>query len=91
MVDLIHLPNVNPQTSRIVNTETVSHLHELGDEYLAAQDVVREVRLELYQELEAAWAAGDSFPQLSEASGLPIATIQNILRTVSVERCSFKP
>ena len=86
MAHQIGLPNFNPQTSRAVNSETSARLRELVATYLAAQDVAREVRLELGTELTGARAAGHSFAQLSEASGLSLATIQNILRAVSVER-----
>jgi hypothetical protein len=86
----VGLPNVNSQTYRAVKSET-SRLRVLGDTYLAALDVARETRLELVREVEAARVAGHSFPQLCEASGLPIATIQNILRTVAVEKLSLNP
>lgn len=91
MANPIGLPNVNPQTYWAVNSEASGRLSELGDTYLAALDVAREARLELVQEVTAAMAAGHSFPQLSEASGLSIATIQNILRAVSVEKLSLNP
>jgi hypothetical protein len=86
MAEPMSLPNINPQTYRAVDSETSGRLRELGDTYLAALDVARDVRLELDQEFKAARAAGHSFPQLSEASGLSIGSIQNILRAVSVER-----
>jgi uncharacterized protein YdbL (DUF1318 family) len=70
--------------------EAIGRLRELGDTYLAALDVAREASLELAQEVQVARAAGHSFQQLSQASGLSIATIQNILIAVSVERTSSK-
>ena len=56
-----------------------------------ALDVAREARLELVREVEAARVAGHSFPQICEASGLSVASIQNILRSVSVEKLSLNP
>jgi hypothetical protein len=91
MAEPISFPNFNPQTYRSVNSETSGRLRELGDTYLAALDVARELRLALDQEFKAARAADHSFPQLSEASGLPIATIQSILRAVAVDETSLKP
>ena len=90
MIDKIGLPTTDPQPSRAVNPETSTRLRELVDEYLAVLDVAREVRLKLGQEMEAARADGHSFPQLNEASGLSIATIQKILVAVAVERASSK-
>jgi len=86
VADLFRLPSFNPQTYRTINSETIGRLRELGDTYLAALDVAREIRLELDQEFKVASAAGHSFEQLSEVSGLSIGTIQNILRAVSVEK-----
>jgi hypothetical protein len=91
MADPFGLPNVNEQSYRAVNPVTGGRLRELGDTYLAALDAARQARLELVREVETARVAGHSFPQLCEASGLPIATIQNILRTVSVEKLSLNP
>src|SRR5262245_4674179 len=91
MADSVGLPNLDPQSYRAVNPVTGGRLRELGDTYLAALDAARQARLELVREVETARVAGHSFPQLCEASGLPIATIQNILRTVSVEKISLNP
>ena len=90
MVDKIGLPNIDPQTSQAVNPETSTRLRELVDTYLAALELAGEVRRELGREIEAARADGHSFPQLNEASGLSIATIQKILVAVGVERASSK-
>ena len=86
----IGLLNIDPQTCQAVNPEASPRLRELVDEYLAVLDVAREVRLELSQEIQTARADGHSFPQLNEASGLSIATIQKILVAVAVERASLK-
>ena len=79
MGEKIGLLNTDPQTCQAVNPEASPRLRELVDEYLAVLDVAREVRLELSQEIQTARADGHSFPQLNEASGLSIATIQKIL------------
>ena len=84
------LPDIEAQTCQAANPETSTRLRELVDEYLAVLDVAREVRLKLSREIEAARADGHSFPQLNEASGLSIATIQKILVAVGVERASLK-
>ena len=90
MVSKTGLPNIDPQISHAVNPETSTRLRELVDEYLAVLDVAKAVRLKLGQEIQAAKADGHSFPQLNEASGLSIATIQKILVAVGVERASSK-
>ncbi len=91
MFEKIGLLNIDPQTCLAVNPETSPRLRELVDEYLAVLDVAREVRLELSEEIRTARADGHSFPQLSEASGLSIATIQKILVEVAVGRTSPSP
>ncbi len=88
MVDTIGLPNIDPQTSQAVNPETSNRLRELVDTYLAALQLAGDVRRELGREIVAARADGHSFPQLNEASGLSIATIQKILVAVGIERAS---
>jgi uncharacterized protein YdbL (DUF1318 family) len=91
MVEKIGLLNIGPQTCQAVNPETSPRLRELVVEYLAVLEVAREVRLELNREIQTARADSHSFPQLSEASGLSIATIQKILVEVAVERTSSSP
>ena len=90
MVHKIGLPNIDSQTSQAINPEISTRLRELVDTYLAVLRLAGEVRQELGQEIEAARADGHSFPQLSEASGLSIATIQKVLVAVAVERASSK-
>jgi hypothetical protein len=90
MIDIIGLPNIDPQISQAVNPETSTRLRELVDTYRAVLELAGEVRRELGREIEAARADGHSFPQLNEVSGLSIATIQKILVAVGVERASSK-
>ena len=88
MIDIIGLPNIDPQTCQAVNPETSTRLRELVETYLAALELAGGARRELAREIEAARADGHSFPQLNEASGLSTATIQKILVAVGVERAS---
>ena len=90
MIDVMGLPNSDTQTSQAVDPETSTRLRELGDTYRAVLELAGELRQELGREIEAARADGHAFPQLNEASGLSIATIQNILVAVGVARTSPK-
>ena len=90
MIDLVGLPNIDSQTSQAINPETSTRLRELVDTYRTVLELAGEARRELGREIEAARADGHSFPQLNEASGLSIATIQKILVAVGVEKASSK-
>jgi hypothetical protein len=90
MIDLVGLPNIDSQTSQAINPETTTRLRELVDTYRTVLELAGEARRELGREIEAARADGHSFPQLNEASGLSIATIQKILVAVGVEKASSK-
>ena len=90
MIDIVGLPNIDSQTSQAINPETSTRLRELVDTYRTVLELAGEARRELGREIEAARADGHSFPQLNEASGLSIATIQKILVAVGVEKASSK-
>lgn len=78
-IDPINQPDFNPQTYREPNPETMARIKKLADEYHAHTAQARVVRRELDEELRAAKAAGHSYPQLREASGLSIATLQSVM------------
>jgi len=79
MTNPIDNPDFNPSTYREPNPSTIAKLNELAERYHAAAKVPRELRRELDDELRAAKEAGHSYPQLRDATGLSIATIQAVI------------
>lgn len=84
-IDPIDQPDFNPQTYREPNRETMARIKALADEFHAHNAQAREVRRRLDDELRAAKNAGHSYPQLREASGLSIATLQAIMEKGGVK------
>lgn len=78
-VNPIDQPDYNPATYRDPNPETMERIRDLAARYHSAINEARELRHQLDQEIRAAKAAGHSFPQLRDASGLSIATIQAVI------------
>jgi hypothetical protein len=78
-VNPIDQPDYNPATYREPNPETIGRIRDLAARYHGSINQARELRHHLDHEIRAAKAAGHSFPQLREASGLSIATIQAII------------
>ena len=79
MSDPIDNPNFNPATRREPNPETIAVITQLGSDYHAALAQARELRYLLNTAIADAKRTGHSFPQLRDASGLSIATIQKIV------------
>lgn len=78
--DPIDSPDFNPSTYREPNPETIARIKSLAERYYAASGSARELRRQLDDELRKAKAAGHSYSQLREASGLSIATIQDVMK-----------
>lgn len=79
MSDPIDHPDYNPNTYREPNPATMARIRMLADRYHKHTAEAREARRELDAAIREAKATGHSFPQLKEASGLSIATIQAII------------
>jgi hypothetical protein len=79
MTDPINSPDFNPYTYREPNPETISQIQRLAEEYHAAKDKARELRIKLDCALRSAKEAGHSYGQLRDACGFSVATIQAII------------
>lgn len=79
MTNPIDRPDFNPATYRDPNPEIMARIKALADRYHRHTAEAREVRRQLDDELRHAKATGHSYPQLRDASGLSIATIQAII------------
>ena len=79
MTNPIDKPDFNPSAYREPNPATIATIKELADKYHAASAQAREARWALDAAIREAKATGHSFPQLRDASGISIATIQSIL------------
>jgi hypothetical protein len=66
-------------TYRAANPETMERIAELRDLYQASLRVAAGIRRGLDDEIKSAKSKGHSYQQLSSASGLSIATIQEIV------------
>ena len=85
MTNPIDQPDYNPATYRPPNEVTMATIKAIADDYHALTGEARIMRAQLDAEIIAAKEAGHSYPQLREASGLSVATIQKI-----IERKDYK-
>ena len=66
--------------------EAADRFRALGDRYLTALDLVRDVSMSIAHEMGRVAADGGSLAELSEASGLTVAQIEYIFMVVDVQR-----
>jgi hypothetical protein len=78
-VNPIDRPDFNPATYREPNPDTIAKLRSLGNALTEAQRAVAQIRDEMREALQEARDTGHSFPQMKEASGVSIASIQRML------------
>lgn len=67
-------------------TDTLSRLGALGDQYLASLSHARELAAEIEQQVEIAKAAGNSLAEISRAAGLSEAQIEYIVVSVHIQQ-----
>ncbi|AEK08426.1 HTH DNA binding protein [Mycobacterium phage SirDuracell] len=84
-VDPIARPDFNPMTYRPANEETVARIRAVSDAYWQAREALEALRAELHEEVRAAKAAGHSYPQLRDATGLSIAALQRVIATAETQ------
>jgi hypothetical protein len=75
-----------PERRPGAQTDTLSRLGVLGDQYLASLSHARELGAEIDQQVEIAKAAGRSLAEISRAAGLSEAQIEYIAVSVHIEQ-----
>lgn len=67
-------------------TDTLSRLGALGDQYLASLSRARELGAEIEQQVEIAKEEGKSLAEISRAAGLSEAQIEYIVVSVHIQQ-----